>query len=35
MKPADDPVVTDAMWTKAARTHFRGEVIVGKDLMVI
>jgi ribonuclease BN (tRNA processing enzyme) len=33
--PADDPAVTDAMWTKAARTHFRGTVIVGKDLMVI
>jgi ribonuclease BN (tRNA processing enzyme) len=33
--PADDPTVTDQMWIDAARTHFRGTVIVGKDLMEI
>ena len=33
--PPDDPVVTDEMWIAAARKHFRGEVIVGKDLMEI
>jgi ribonuclease BN (tRNA processing enzyme) len=33
--PADDPLVTDQMWLEAARTHFRGSVIVGKDLMEI
>ncbi|MEA3139039.1 MAG: hypothetical protein QOK23_1208 [Gammaproteobacteria bacterium] len=33
--PADDPTVTDQMWIDAARTHFRGEVIVGKDLLEI
>lgn len=33
--PADDPAVTDEMWIAAARTHFRGRVIVGKDLMEI
>jgi ribonuclease BN (tRNA processing enzyme) len=33
--PADDPAVTDQMWIDAARTHFRGEVIVGKDLLEI
>jgi ribonuclease BN (tRNA processing enzyme) len=33
--PADDPAVTDQMWIDAARTHFRGTVIVGKDLMEI
>lgn len=33
--PADDPAVTDEMWLAAARTHFRGTVIVGKDLMTI
>jgi len=33
--PADDPAVTDEMWIDAARTHFRGSVIVGKDLMEI
>jgi len=29
---ADDPEVTDQMWIDAARTYFRGSVIVGKDL---
>jgi ribonuclease BN (tRNA processing enzyme) len=33
--PADDPDVTDAMWTEAARTTFRGAIVVGKDLMEI
>ena len=33
--PADDPAVTDQMWLDAARVHFRGEVIVGKDLLEI
>jgi ribonuclease BN (tRNA processing enzyme) len=33
--PADDPEITDQMWIDAARTHFRGTVIVGKDLMAI
>jgi ribonuclease BN (tRNA processing enzyme) len=33
--PADDPSVTDQMWIDAARTHFRGRVIVGKDLLEI
>jgi ribonuclease BN (tRNA processing enzyme) len=33
--PPDDPEVTDEMWMEAARTHFRGTVIVGKDLMEI
>jgi len=31
--PPDDPQVTDQMWSDAARVHFRGAVIVGKDLM--
>ena len=31
--PADDPEVTEQMWTAAARIHFRGSVIVGKDLL--
>lgn len=29
------PAVTDAQWRSAAATHFRGEIIVGHDLMVI
>lgn len=33
--PADDPTVTDEMWIRAARTHFSGLVVVGKDLLEI
>jgi ribonuclease BN (tRNA processing enzyme) len=33
--PPDDPAVTDRMWIDAARAHFRGTVILGKDLMEI
>jgi len=33
--PPDDPAITDDMWLAAARTHFRGTVIVGKDLLEI
>jgi ribonuclease BN (tRNA processing enzyme) len=33
--PADDPEVTERMWIDAARTHFQGSVIVGKDLLEI
>ena len=31
--PADDASVTDHMWLEAARTHFSGRIIVGKDLL--
>ena len=33
--PADDPEVTEQMWADAARVHFRGSVIVGKDLLEV
>jgi ribonuclease BN (tRNA processing enzyme) len=33
--PGGDPAITDAMWADAASRHFRGRVIVGKDLMEI
>jgi len=33
--PPDDPRITDQMWGDAAREHFRGTVIVGKDLLEI
>jgi ribonuclease BN (tRNA processing enzyme) len=33
--PPDDPEVTDRMWMDAARVHFRGTVIVGKDLLEV
>lgn len=31
--PPDDPEVTEQMWLGAARAHFRGKVIVARDLM--
>jgi ribonuclease BN (tRNA processing enzyme) len=31
--PADDPEVTDQMWLDAARAHFKGAVILARDLM--
>ena len=33
--PPDDPAITDQMWIDAARKHFSGNIIVGKDLMEI
>lgn len=33
--PPDDSTITDQMWIDAARTHFVGPVIVGKDLLEI
>ena len=33
--PADDPTVTERMWIDAARTHFGGTVVVGRDLLEI
>jgi ribonuclease BN (tRNA processing enzyme) len=33
--PAEDARVTEEMWIEAARTHFRGRVIVGRDLLEI
>lgn len=33
--PGDDPGITDAMWSEGVRRHFSGEIIVGRDLMVI
>jgi ribonuclease BN (tRNA processing enzyme) len=31
--PPDDPTITERMWIDAARPHFTGEIIVGRDLM--
>jgi ribonuclease BN (tRNA processing enzyme) len=31
--PAEDATITDKMWIDAARTHFDGEVVMGKDLL--
>lgn len=33
--PPDDPLVTEEMWRDAAARHFRGQIIVGHDLMEI
>ena len=33
--PADDPEVTEQMWLDAARAHFSGQIILGKDLLEI
>lgn len=33
--PSDDPGVTDQMWMDAARSTYRGRIIVGKDLLEI
>lgn len=33
--PADDPLVTEEMWIDAARVHFRGPIVVGRDLMEV
>jgi hypothetical protein len=33
--PSDDPSITEEMWTEGARKHFKGEVIVGRDLLEI
>jgi ribonuclease BN (tRNA processing enzyme) len=33
--PPDDPGVTEQMWIEAARLHFHGSIIVGKDLLEV
>lgn len=33
--PPDDPLVTEDMWRDAAARHFRGQIIVGRDLMEV
>ncbi|MEP6995653.1 MAG: MBL fold metallo-hydrolase [Acidobacteriota bacterium] len=33
--PGDDPSITDEQWSEGARRHFKGRIIVGKDLLEI
>jgi ribonuclease BN (tRNA processing enzyme) len=33
--PAEDPEVTEAHWRQAASRHFKGEIIIGRDLLVL
>jgi hypothetical protein len=35
MVPANDPTITEQMWIDAVRPHFKGPVIVGRDLLAI
>ena len=33
--PGDDPSITDEQWAEGARKHFRGRIVVGRDLLEI
>jgi ribonuclease BN (tRNA processing enzyme) len=33
--PPDDPSITEEMWIEAARVHFQGRIVVGRDLLEI
>ncbi|MCU7518563.1 MAG: MBL fold metallo-hydrolase [Ignavibacteria bacterium] len=33
--PGDDPSITDEQWTEGIRKYFKGQIIVGKDIMEI
>ena len=33
--PGDDPSITDEQWSEGVRKHFKGRIVVGKDLMEI
>ena len=33
--PGDDPSITDEQWSAGVRKHFKGRVVVGKDLLEI
>jgi ribonuclease BN (tRNA processing enzyme) len=33
--PPDDPEITEGMWLEAAKRHFRGTVILGRDLLEV
>jgi ribonuclease BN (tRNA processing enzyme) len=33
--PPDDPQVTEQMWLDAARAHFSGQIILGRDLLEV
>lgn len=33
--PGDDPSITDEQWSEGVRKHFKGTIVVGKDLMEI
>ncbi len=33
--PGDDPSISDEQWSSGVRTHFKGRIILGKDLMEV
>jgi ribonuclease BN (tRNA processing enzyme) len=33
--PGDDPSISDEMWAEGVRKHYRGRIVVGKDLMEV
>ena len=33
--PADDASITDDMWMEGVRKHYKGEIVVGRDLLEI
>jgi ribonuclease BN (tRNA processing enzyme) len=33
--PGDDPSITDGQWAEGAARHFKGRIVVGKDLLEI
>ena len=33
--PGDDPTITDEQWAAGVRAHFKGRILVGKDLMEV
>jgi ribonuclease BN (tRNA processing enzyme) len=33
--PGDDASITDEQWAADARKHFKGEIVVGRDLLEI
>jgi ribonuclease BN (tRNA processing enzyme) len=33
--PGSDPTITDEQWTEGVRKHFKGKIIVGRDLLEI
>ena len=33
--PGDDPKITDEMWIDEPRRDFKGEVVLGLDLIVV
>jgi ribonuclease BN (tRNA processing enzyme) len=33
--PAEDPRITESTWIDAARRHYSGRIVVGRDLLAV